>query len=146
MTWHREWDLFCSLPCLSDRLTLRLQAGFELQSVDGVSLAGVTHQHAVDIIRKAFSHKAKDPMVFVVKVPKKLWKDTEKSLEEKDCWRHRPNTRMCSDITTRTLATWSSRSCDLSTWLVLQVSMQPVVMALLMHVLTSVLFPSPECL
>ncbi|XP_041830103.1 PDZ domain-containing protein 7-like isoform X2 [Melanotaenia boesemani] len=49
-----------------------LKAGFELVSVDGVSLHGVTHQHAVDIIRKAFSNKAKDPMVFVVKVPKNL--------------------------------------------------------------------------
>lgn len=47
-----------------------LKAGFELVSVDGVSLQGVTHQNAVDIIRKAFSNKAKDPMVFVVKVPK----------------------------------------------------------------------------
>ncbi|KAM4624065.1 PDZ domain-containing protein 7-like [Polymixia lowei] len=47
-----------------------LKAGFELVSVDGVSLQGVTHQHAVDIIRKAFSNKAKDPMVFMVKVPK----------------------------------------------------------------------------
>lgn len=46
------------------------QAGFELVSVDGISLQGVTHQHAVDIIRKAFSNKAKDPMVFMVKVPK----------------------------------------------------------------------------
>ncbi|XP_028263965.1 PDZ domain-containing protein 7-like [Parambassis ranga] len=49
-----------------------LKAGFELLSVDGVSLQGVTHQHAVDIIRKAFSNKAKDPMLFVVKVPKTL--------------------------------------------------------------------------
>ncbi|XP_067432332.1 PDZ domain-containing protein 7-like isoform X1 [Thunnus thynnus] len=49
-----------------------LKAGFELVSVDGVSLHGVTHQHAVDIIRKAFSNKAKDPMVFVVRVPKDL--------------------------------------------------------------------------
>ncbi|TKS89523.1 PDZ domain-containing protein 7 [Collichthys lucidus] len=47
-----------------------LKAGFELVSVDGVALRGVTHQNAVDIIRKAFSNKAKDPMVFVVKVPK----------------------------------------------------------------------------
>ncbi|XP_071758001.1 PDZ domain-containing protein 7 [Centroberyx gerrardi] len=47
-----------------------LKAGFELVSVDGVSLQGVTHPHAVDIIRKAFSNKAKDPMVFMVKVPK----------------------------------------------------------------------------
>lgn len=51
------------------------QAGFELVSVDGASLQGVTHQHAVDVIRKAFSNKAKDPMVFVVKVPKNLWKE-----------------------------------------------------------------------
>ena len=47
-----------------------LQAGFELVSVDGVPLQGVTHQHAVDIIRRAFSNKAKDPMLFIVKVPK----------------------------------------------------------------------------
>ncbi|KAM9424042.1 PDZ domain-containing protein 7-like [Pholidichthys leucotaenia] len=46
-----------------------LKAGYELMLVDGVSLQGVTHQHAVDVIRKAFSNKAKDPMVFVVKVP-----------------------------------------------------------------------------
>ncbi|XP_014014519.2 PDZ domain-containing protein 7 [Salmo salar] len=47
-----------------------LKAGFELVSVDGVSLQGVTHPHAVEIIRRAFSNKAKDPMVFIVKVPK----------------------------------------------------------------------------
>ncbi|KPP64647.1 hypothetical protein Z043_116984, partial [Scleropages formosus] len=46
------------------------KAGFELVSVDGESLQSVTHQLAVDIIRKAFSNKAKDPMIFVVKVPK----------------------------------------------------------------------------
>ncbi|XP_040906206.1 PDZ domain-containing protein 7a [Toxotes jaculatrix] len=46
-----------------------LKAGYELLSVDGESLQGVTHQHAVDIIRRSFSNKAKDPMVFVVKVP-----------------------------------------------------------------------------
>ncbi|XP_054455003.1 PDZ domain-containing protein 7-like [Anoplopoma fimbria] len=51
-----------------------LKAGFELVSVDGISLQGVTHQHAVDIIRKAFSNKAKDPMVFAVKVPKNILK------------------------------------------------------------------------
>ncbi|XP_037610994.1 PDZ domain-containing protein 7-like [Sebastes umbrosus] len=51
-----------------------LKAGFELASVDGLSLQGVTHQHAVDIIRKAFSNKAKDPMVFVVKVPRNILK------------------------------------------------------------------------
>ncbi|XP_023678252.1 PDZ domain-containing protein 7a [Paramormyrops kingsleyae] len=47
-----------------------LKAGFELVSVDRESLQGVTHQQAVDIIRKAFSNKATDPMVFVLKVPK----------------------------------------------------------------------------
>ncbi|XP_057682081.1 PDZ domain-containing protein 7-like [Corythoichthys intestinalis] len=46
-----------------------LKAGFEVVSVDGASLQGVTHQQAVDLIRKAFSDKAKDPMVLVVKVP-----------------------------------------------------------------------------
>lgn len=51
-------------------LCLHLQAGYELLSVDGESLQGVTHQHAVDVIRRAFSNKTKDPMVFVVKVPK----------------------------------------------------------------------------
>uniref|UniRef100_A0A8C1Z188 PDZ domain containing 7a n=1 Tax=Cyprinus carpio TaxID=7962 RepID=A0A8C1Z188_CYPCA len=49
-----------------------LKAGFELVSVDGESLQGVTHQHAVDAIRRAFSNKAKDPMEFIVKVPKNL--------------------------------------------------------------------------
>nr|XP_055032906.1 PDZ domain-containing protein 7 isoform X1 [Misgurnus anguillicaudatus]XP_055032907.1 PDZ domain-containing protein 7 isoform X1 [Misgurnus anguillicaudatus]XP_055032908.1 PDZ domain-containing protein 7 isoform X1 [Misgurnus anguillicaudatus] len=44
-----------------------LQAGFELVSVDGVSLQGVTHQDAVDIIREAFKNKATDPMELVVK-------------------------------------------------------------------------------
>ncbi|XP_041670897.1 PDZ domain-containing protein 7-like [Cheilinus undulatus] len=53
-----------------------LKAGFELVSVDGITLQGVTHQHAVDIIRKAFSNKAKDPMVLVVKVPKSISKET----------------------------------------------------------------------
>ncbi|KAA0717740.1 PDZ domain-containing protein 7 [Triplophysa tibetana] len=47
-----------------------LKAGFELVSVDGESLQGVTHQHAVDAIRRAFSNKAKDPMEFIIKVPK----------------------------------------------------------------------------
>ncbi|XP_056627329.1 PDZ domain-containing protein 7 isoform X2 [Triplophysa dalaica] len=46
-----------------------LQAGFELVSVDGVSLQGVTHQNAVDIIREAFSNKSINPMELVVKVP-----------------------------------------------------------------------------
>ncbi|XP_061562411.1 PDZ domain-containing protein 7-like isoform X3 [Phycodurus eques] len=46
-----------------------LKAGFEVVSVDGTSLQGVTHQHAVDLIRKAFSNKAKNPMMLVVKVP-----------------------------------------------------------------------------
>ncbi|XP_037133635.1 PDZ domain-containing protein 7-like isoform X2 [Syngnathus acus] len=47
-----------------------LKAGFEVVSVDGASLQGVTHQHAVDLIRKAFSDKTKDPMVLVVRVPR----------------------------------------------------------------------------
>ncbi|XP_017284378.1 PDZ domain-containing protein 7a [Kryptolebias marmoratus] len=47
-----------------------LKAGYELLSVDGESLQGVTHQHSVDVIRRSFSNKAKEPMVFVVKVPK----------------------------------------------------------------------------
>lgn len=56
------------------RLTLgdvvsRPQAGFELVSVDGLSLQGATHQQAVDAIRRAFSNKSKDPMVLTVKVP-----------------------------------------------------------------------------
>ncbi|XP_034041360.1 PDZ domain-containing protein 7-like [Thalassophryne amazonica] len=46
-----------------------LKAGCELLSVDGENLQGVTHQHAVDVIRRSFGNKAKDPMVFVVKVP-----------------------------------------------------------------------------
>ncbi|XP_049614137.1 PDZ domain-containing protein 7 isoform X2 [Syngnathus scovelli] len=52
-----------------------LKAGFEVVSVDGASLQGVTHQHAVDLIRKAFSDKTKDPMVLVVRVPASLQKD-----------------------------------------------------------------------
>ncbi|XP_046710829.1 PDZ domain-containing protein 7 isoform X3 [Silurus meridionalis] len=47
-----------------------LKAGFELVSVDGVSLQGITHQDAVEIIRQAFSNKHTDPMELVVKVPK----------------------------------------------------------------------------
>ncbi|KAF7663489.1 hypothetical protein LDENG_00207370 [Lucifuga dentata] len=47
-----------------------LKAGYELLSVDGERLQGVAHQHAVDVIRRAFSNKTKDSMVFVVKVPK----------------------------------------------------------------------------
>ncbi|XP_051523329.1 PDZ domain-containing protein 7 [Myxocyprinus asiaticus] len=49
-----------------------LRAGFELVSVDGVSLQGVTHQDAVEIIRQAFSNKNINPMELVVKVPKDL--------------------------------------------------------------------------
>ncbi|XP_062851179.1 PDZ domain-containing protein 7a [Trichomycterus rosablanca] len=49
-----------------------LKAGFELVSIDGESLQGVTHQHAVDAIRRAFSNKAKEPMEFVIKVLKNL--------------------------------------------------------------------------
>ncbi|XP_068508727.1 PDZ domain-containing protein 7-like [Syngnathus scovelli] len=47
-----------------------LKAGYELLSVDDESLQGVTHQHAVDAIRRSFSNKGKEPMVLVVKVPK----------------------------------------------------------------------------
>ncbi|XP_067286271.1 PDZ domain-containing protein 7 isoform X2 [Pseudorasbora parva] len=47
-----------------------LQAGFELVSVDGVSLQAVTHQDAVEIIRQAFSNKNINPMELVVKVPR----------------------------------------------------------------------------
>ncbi|XP_072524027.1 PDZ domain-containing protein 7 [Salminus brasiliensis] len=47
-----------------------LKAGFELVSVDGVSLQAITHQDAVEIIRQAFSNKHTDPMRLVVKVPK----------------------------------------------------------------------------
>ncbi|XP_043087148.1 PDZ domain-containing protein 7 [Puntigrus tetrazona] len=47
-----------------------LRAGFELVSVDGVSLQAVTHQDAVDIIRQAFSNKNINPMQLVVKVPR----------------------------------------------------------------------------
>ncbi|XP_048125525.1 PDZ domain-containing protein 7a [Alosa alosa] len=47
-----------------------LKAGYELVSVDRESLQGVSHQHAVDTIRRAFSNKAQDPMQLVVKVPK----------------------------------------------------------------------------
>lgn len=47
-----------------------VQAGFELVSIDGESLQGVTHQYAVDSIRRAFSNKAKEPMEFVINVPK----------------------------------------------------------------------------
>nr|XP_033798336.1 PDZ domain-containing protein 7 [Geotrypetes seraphini] len=47
-----------------------LKAGYELVSVDGESLQNITHQRAVDIIRRAYSNKCKEPMEFVVKVPK----------------------------------------------------------------------------
>lgn len=46
------------------------QAGFELVSVDGVSLQAVTHQDAVEIIRHSFSNKNIDPMELVVRVPR----------------------------------------------------------------------------
>lgn len=69
MSVYSSVHLFCQ--CLTGSPSVS-QAGFELVSVDAVSLQGVTHQHAVDIIRKAFSNKAKDPMEFVVKVPKDL--------------------------------------------------------------------------
>ncbi|KAJ8416149.1 hypothetical protein AAFF_G00381710 [Aldrovandia affinis] len=47
-----------------------LKPGLELVSVDGETLQGIAHQQAVDAIRRAFSNKARDPMLFVVKVPK----------------------------------------------------------------------------
>uniref|UniRef100_A0AAV2JLZ2 PDZ domain-containing protein n=1 Tax=Knipowitschia caucasica TaxID=637954 RepID=A0AAV2JLZ2_KNICA len=47
-----------------------LKAGLELLSVDGECLHRASHQHAVDVIRRSFSNKAKDPMIFVVKVPR----------------------------------------------------------------------------
>ncbi|XP_016378238.1 uncharacterized protein pdzd7b isoform X1 [Sinocyclocheilus rhinocerous] len=47
-----------------------LRAGFELVSVDGVSLQAVTHREAVEIIRQAFGNKNINPMELVVKVPR----------------------------------------------------------------------------
>lgn len=47
-----------------------LQAGFELVAVDGESLEQVTHQRAVDTIRRAYRNKAREPMELVVRVPK----------------------------------------------------------------------------
>ncbi|XP_069095636.1 PDZ domain-containing protein 7 isoform X2 [Pleurodeles waltl] len=47
-----------------------LKAGQELISVDGETLQNVTHQQAVDMIRQAYGNKSKEPMEFVVKVPK----------------------------------------------------------------------------
>ncbi|XP_077437574.1 PDZ domain-containing protein 7-like isoform X2 [Vanacampus margaritifer] len=49
-----------------------LKAGYEVLRVDGENLQGVTHQHAVNAIRRSFRNKAKDPMVLVVKVPKEM--------------------------------------------------------------------------
>ncbi|XP_021101274.1 PDZ domain-containing protein 7 isoform X3 [Heterocephalus glaber] len=46
-----------------------LQAGFELVAVDGESLEEVTHQRAVDTIRRAYRNKAQEPMQLVVRVP-----------------------------------------------------------------------------
>lgn len=45
------------------------QAGFELVAVDGESLEQVTHQRAVDTIRRAYRNKAREPMELVVRVP-----------------------------------------------------------------------------
>lgn len=59
--------LFVLLNCLT--VFDPFQAGYELLSVDGESLQGVMHRHAVDVIRRAFSNKDKDPMVLVVRVP-----------------------------------------------------------------------------
>ncbi|XP_032346965.1 PDZ domain-containing protein 7 isoform X3 [Camelus ferus] len=47
-----------------------LQAGFELVAVDGESLEQVTHQRAVDTIRRAYRNKAQEPMELVVRVPR----------------------------------------------------------------------------
>ncbi|XP_028629149.1 PDZ domain-containing protein 7 [Grammomys surdaster] len=46
-----------------------LEAGFELVAVDGESLEQVTHQRAVDTIRRAYRNKAREPMELVVRVP-----------------------------------------------------------------------------
>nr|XP_017535721.2 PDZ domain-containing protein 7 isoform X1 [Manis javanica]XP_036857200.1 PDZ domain-containing protein 7 isoform X1 [Manis javanica] len=46
-----------------------LQAGLELVAVDGESLEQVTHQRAVDTIRRAYRNKAREPMELVVRVP-----------------------------------------------------------------------------
>ncbi|XP_069467758.1 PDZ domain-containing protein 7 isoform X2 [Ambystoma mexicanum] len=51
-------------------LSGKLKAGQELTSVDGETLQSVTHQRAVDVIRQAYGNKAKEPMEFVIKVPK----------------------------------------------------------------------------
>lgn len=59
---------FSLLPSCPPAFDL-FQAGLELLSVDGESLQGVMHRHAVEVIRRAFSNKEKDPMVFVAKVP-----------------------------------------------------------------------------
>lgn len=45
------------------------QAGLELVAVDGESLEQVTHQRAVDTIRRAYRNKAREPMELVVRVP-----------------------------------------------------------------------------
>ncbi|XP_011790912.1 PREDICTED: PDZ domain-containing protein 7 isoform X1 [Colobus angolensis palliatus] len=47
-----------------------LQAGFELVAVDGESLEQVTHQRAVDTIRRAYRNKTREPMELVVRVPR----------------------------------------------------------------------------
>ncbi|CAL8298768.1 unnamed protein product [Merluccius merluccius] len=47
-----------------------LKAGYELVSVDGESLQRITHQHAVNAIRRAFGNRGRNAMVFVVKVPR----------------------------------------------------------------------------
>ncbi|XP_075072360.1 PDZ domain-containing protein 7 isoform X2 [Mixophyes fleayi] len=49
----------------------KLQAGYELVSIDGETLKNVTHQRAVDVIRQSYSNKQKEPMELVVKIPKK---------------------------------------------------------------------------
>ncbi|XP_054437354.1 LOW QUALITY PROTEIN: PDZ domain-containing protein 7 [Pteronotus mesoamericanus] len=49
-----------------------LQAGFELVAVDGESLEKVTHQRAVDTIRRAYRNKSREPMELVVRAATNL--------------------------------------------------------------------------
>lgn len=60
----------CVVQWESVHLLCVSQAGFELVSVDGVSLQAVTHRDAVEIIRQAFSNKNINPMELVVRVPR----------------------------------------------------------------------------
>ncbi|XP_053305918.1 PDZ domain-containing protein 7 [Spea bombifrons] len=62
-----------------------LQAGYELVSVDGESLENVTHQRAVDVIRQSYSNKVKEPMEFVVKIPKRSSSDQQVKVTNGKC-------------------------------------------------------------